>query len=50
MAQVLVNGDINSYLILGLSPTTKYEVVLAAVYANEAESDDVVLVESTGTQ
>uniref|UniRef100_A0A8C2X9R8 Collagen, type XIV, alpha 1b n=1 Tax=Cyclopterus lumpus TaxID=8103 RepID=A0A8C2X9R8_CYCLU len=46
--QVLVNGNMNAYLIKGLRPLTEYEVLLAAVYANEAESDEIVLVESTG--
>ncbi|XP_068592997.1 collagen alpha-1(XIV) chain-like isoform X3 [Cebidichthys violaceus] len=45
--EVLVNGNINTYVIKGLSPLTEYEVLLAAIYANEAESDEVVLVEST---
>jgi len=43
-----VNGNLNTYLIRGLRPLTEYEVLLAAVYPNEAESDEVVLVESTG--
>uniref|UniRef100_A0A8D0D6G1 Collagen type XIV alpha 1 chain n=1 Tax=Sander lucioperca TaxID=283035 RepID=A0A8D0D6G1_SANLU len=46
--EVLVNGNINTYLIKGLSPVTEYEVLLAAIYMNEVESDEVVLVESTG--
>lgn len=46
--QALVNGDINAYLIRGLSPSTEYEVLLAAIYGNEVESDEVILVESTG--
>uniref|UniRef100_A0A8C2X4P3 Collagen, type XIV, alpha 1b n=1 Tax=Cyclopterus lumpus TaxID=8103 RepID=A0A8C2X4P3_CYCLU len=46
--EVLVNGNMNAYLIKGLRPLTEYEVLLAAVYANEAESDEIVLVESTG--
>ncbi|XP_028454162.1 collagen alpha-1(XIV) chain-like isoform X2 [Perca flavescens] len=45
--EVLVNGNINTYLIKGLSPVTEYEVLLAAIYVNEVESDEVVLVEST---
>ncbi|XP_034401628.1 LOW QUALITY PROTEIN: collagen alpha-1(XIV) chain-like [Cyclopterus lumpus] len=45
--EVLVNGNMNAYLIKGLRPLTEYEVLLAAVYANEAESDEIVLVEST---
>lgn len=47
--QALVNGNINSYLIEGLSPSSEYEVLLAAIYRNEVESDEIVLVESTGT-
>ncbi|XP_027142363.1 collagen alpha-1(XIV) chain isoform X5 [Larimichthys crocea] len=45
--EVLVNGNINTYLIKGLSPAMEYEVLLTAVYTNEAESDEVILVEST---
>lgn len=45
--QVLVNGNINTYLIKGLSPITEYEVLLAAIYSNEVESDEMILVEST---
>uniref|UniRef100_A0A3Q3QYN1 Collagen, type XIV, alpha 1b n=1 Tax=Monopterus albus TaxID=43700 RepID=A0A3Q3QYN1_MONAL len=44
----LVNGNDNTYVIGGLSPSSEYEVVLAAIYGNEVESDEVVLVESTG--
>lgn len=47
MSQVLVDGHINTYLIKGLSPASEYEVLLAAIYNNEAESDEVILVEST---
>lgn len=46
--QALVNGDVNTYLIKGLSPSAEYEVLLAAIYGNEVESDEVILVESTG--
>ncbi|XP_071370625.1 collagen alpha-1(XIV) chain-like, partial [Centroberyx affinis] len=45
--QSLVNGNINSYLITGLKPSTEYEVLLGAIYRDESESDDVILVEST---
>ncbi|XP_068431414.1 collagen alpha-1(XIV) chain-like isoform X2 [Clinocottus analis] len=45
--EVLVNGNLNTYLIRGLRPLTEYEVLLAAVYLNEAESDEVAIVEST---
>ncbi|KAM4631025.1 collagen alpha-1(XIV) chain isoform 2-T2 [Polymixia lowei] len=43
----LVNGNMNSYLITGLRPSTEYEVTLEAVYRDEAESDTVILTEST---
>lgn len=43
-----MNGNINTYLIKGLSPFTEYEVLLAAIYSNEVESDEVILVETTG--
>uniref|UniRef100_A0A665U5K9 Collagen, type XIV, alpha 1b n=1 Tax=Echeneis naucrates TaxID=173247 RepID=A0A665U5K9_ECHNA len=46
--ETMVNGNVNTYLIKGLSPLTEYEVLLSAVYGNEVESDEVVLVESTG--
>uniref|UniRef100_A0A8C4IMF4 Collagen alpha-1(XIV) chain n=1 Tax=Dicentrarchus labrax TaxID=13489 RepID=A0A8C4IMF4_DICLA len=45
--EVLVNGNINTYLIKGLSPSLEYEVLLAAIYSNEVESDEVILVETT---
>lgn len=43
-----MNGNVNTYLIKGLSPDSEYEVLLAAIYGNEIESDEVVLVETTG--
>lgn len=46
--QSLVNGNINTYLIKGLSPSSEYEVLLAAIYRNEVESDEVILIETTG--
>lgn len=46
--QVLVNGNINTYLTKGLEPASEYEVLLAAIYANQEESDEVVLIETTG--
>ncbi|XP_060948245.1 LOW QUALITY PROTEIN: collagen alpha-1(XIV) chain-like [Limanda limanda] len=45
--EALVNGNLNTFLIRRLSPNSEYEVLLAAVYANEVESDEVILVEST---
>ncbi|KAF7653979.1 hypothetical protein LDENG_00076160 [Lucifuga dentata] len=45
--EALVNGDINTYLIKDLQPFTEYEVLLAATYMDEVESDEVILLEST---
>ncbi|XP_061597427.1 LOW QUALITY PROTEIN: collagen alpha-1(XIV) chain-like [Cololabis saira] len=45
--EVMVNGKTNTYLITGLISDSEYEVLLAAIYANEAESDEVVLIENT---
>ncbi|KAM7384842.1 hypothetical protein PAMA_011955 [Pampus argenteus] len=45
--EALVNGYTNSYVIKGLSPFTEYEVLLAAIYKNEVESDEVILIETT---
>lgn len=46
--QVLVDGNVNTYVIRGLSTSSEYEVLLAAIYSNEVESDEVILLESTG--
>lgn len=48
LPQVLVDRNINTYVIKGLSPGSEYEVLLAAMYNNEVESDEVILLESTG--
>lgn len=48
LLQVLVDRNVNTYVIKGLSPGSEYEVLLAATYNNEVESDEVTLVESTG--
>ncbi|KAM9737140.1 collagen alpha-1(XIV) chain isoform 2-T2 [Menidia menidia] len=45
--EVLVNGNVNTYLITGLTPSSEYEVLLAAIYANEVESEEEVLIETT---
>lgn len=45
--EVVVNGNINTYLITGLTPATEYEVLLAAIYDNEVESDEIILLETT---
>lgn len=48
LLQVLLDRNINSYVIRGLRPGSDYQVLLAATYSNEVESDEVVLLESTG--
>lgn len=48
VSQVLLDGNINTYLITGLSSSLEYEVLLAAIYRNEVESDEVMVLESTG--
>lgn len=48
LSQVLVDGKVNTYVIRGLSPSSEYEVLLSAIYSNEVESDEVILLESTG--
>ncbi|KAM3596124.1 uncharacterized protein V6R79_008541 [Siganus canaliculatus] len=45
--EVLVDGHVSSYLIRGLEPAAEYEVLLSAVYGNEAESEEVAIVQST---
>lgn len=49
LLQVLLDRSTNSYVIGGLRPGSEYEVLLAATYSNEVESDEVVLLESTGS-
>lgn len=46
---VLLDRSTNSYVIGGLRPGSEYEVLLAATYSDEVESDEVVLLESTAT-
>ncbi|CAB1351089.1 unnamed protein product, partial [Coregonus sp. 'balchen'] len=48
--EMLVNGNMNSHLLIGLKPITEYEVSLIAVFRNEVESDAVTLTESTVTR
>lgn len=48
LSQVMVDRNVNTYTINGLAPGSEYEVLLTAIYSNEVESDEVVLVESTG--
>lgn len=49
LLQVLLDRSTNSYVIGGLRPGSEYEVLLAATYSDEVESDEVVLLESTGS-
>lgn len=48
--QLLLDADVDSYLLTGLAAATEYEVTLAAVYGQQAESDPAVLFESTGEE
>ncbi|XP_056154027.1 LOW QUALITY PROTEIN: collagen alpha-1(XIV) chain [Lampris incognitus] len=45
--EALLNKNVNSYLLTGLVPSTQYEVTLAAVYGDEAESKAVAHIQST---
>ncbi|XP_075900293.1 collagen alpha-1(XIV) chain-like isoform X2 [Nelusetta ayraudi] len=45
--EMLLDADVDSYLLTGLSAATEYEVTLAAVYAQQAESEPAVLFEAT---
>lgn len=44
-----MDGNVKTYVIKGLSAASEYEVLLVAIYGNQAESEEVVLFESTGT-
>ncbi|CAK6979719.1 collagen alpha-1(XIV) chain isoform X7, partial [Scomber scombrus] len=45
--RAIVQGHLNTYWIKGLNPATEYEVLLAAIYQNDVESDEVILIETT---
>ncbi|XP_019724357.1 collagen alpha-1(XIV) chain-like isoform X1 [Hippocampus comes] len=45
--EVLLNANINTYTVTGLRPSTEYQVLVSAIYGNEVESDQVVLLEYT---
>lgn len=47
--QVLLDGSKNRYILSNLRPSTKYEVMLTAVFRDEFESDTVSVVETTCT-
>lgn len=42
-----MSGNVNTYALNDLSPLTEYEVLLSAVYRDEAESSDVSALETT---
>ncbi|KAF5901087.1 collagen alpha-1(XIV) chain isoform X1, partial [Clarias magur] len=45
--EVIVPGSMNTYVVNDLSPLTEYEVLLSAVYRDEAESSAVPALETT---
>lgn len=45
---MVIGGNLNTYVISGLRALTEYEVTLAAIYKDKAESENVVLSETTG--
>uniref|UniRef100_A0A8K9Y0F9 Collagen type XIV alpha 1 chain n=1 Tax=Oncorhynchus mykiss TaxID=8022 RepID=A0A8K9Y0F9_ONCMY len=45
--QMALSGDVDSFLLSGLSPNTEYEVMLQAVFKDQSESDAVLVVETT---
>lgn len=47
---MVISGNQNTYVITGLRPLTEYEVTLTAIYKDKAESEKVILSESTGKQ
>lgn len=47
---MVIGGNMNTYVITGLRPLTEYEVTLTAIYRDKAESENVMLSETTGNQ
>uniref|UniRef100_A0A8K9UJ14 Collagen type XIV alpha 1 chain n=1 Tax=Oncorhynchus mykiss TaxID=8022 RepID=A0A8K9UJ14_ONCMY len=45
--EMALSGDVDSFLLSGLSPNTEYEVMLQAVFKDQSESDAVLVVETT---
>ncbi|XP_060771295.1 collagen alpha-1(XIV) chain isoform X2 [Neoarius graeffei] len=45
--EMVIGGNLNSYVITGLRPLTDYEVTLTAIYKDKAESENVILSETT---
>lgn len=44
---MVVPGNKNSYVVNDLSPLTEYEVLLSAIYRDQAESSAVPALETT---
>nr|XP_061786873.1 collagen alpha-1(XIV) chain-like isoform X1 [Nerophis lumbriciformis] len=44
--EVLLDANTNTYLLTGLRPSARYQVYLSAIYRKEAESEQVLLLES----
>ncbi|XP_051263071.1 collagen alpha-1(XIV) chain-like [Dicentrarchus labrax] len=45
--EVVLSGTDNRYSLIGLSPSTEYEVMLTAVFKDESESDTVSVIDTT---
>ncbi|KAG9471533.1 hypothetical protein GDO78_014446, partial [Eleutherodactylus coqui] len=50
IVEALVQGDVTSYLMDGLTPSTEYEVSLSAIFADETESDSLSALATTLTR
>ncbi|XP_073341494.1 collagen alpha-1(XIV) chain-like [Pagrus major] len=48
--EVVLSGSDNRYILMGLSPSTEYEVMLTAVFKDESESDTISVIETTLTE
>ncbi|XP_063307174.1 collagen alpha-1(XIV) chain isoform X2 [Pelobates fuscus] len=48
--EIVLNGDITSYLIDGLTHSTEYEVSLSAIFNDETESDAIATLATTLTR
>uniref|UniRef100_A0A3Q3WAZ5 Uncharacterized protein n=1 Tax=Mola mola TaxID=94237 RepID=A0A3Q3WAZ5_MOLML len=48
--EVILGGSDNRYFLMGLSPSTEYEVMLTAMFKDKSESDTVSVMETTLNQ
>ncbi|KAM4706318.1 collagen alpha-1(XIV) chain isoform 1-T1 [Rhinophrynus dorsalis] len=48
--EIVLNGDVTSYLIDGLTHSTEYEVFLSAIFSDETESDALAALATTLTR